>query len=93
MRLLIETIADFRRAMRYGPYSAWGGYPLFFVMSDGEALSFEAARKERRNILEALANGYKGGGWLPVALAINYEDSSLYCAHTGAAIPSAYGDD
>jgi hypothetical protein len=90
--MLINSISDFRRAMRHGPFTGLGGYPVYFIMSDGEALSFEAARKERRLILEALAEGDKWGGWLPYALDVNYEDSALYCAHTGDKITSAYAD-
>jgi hypothetical protein len=47
------TISDFRHAMRNGAYAWPGGYPLYFVTSDGEALSFEAAKTERRAIREA----------------------------------------
>jgi hypothetical protein len=51
MTMTIETVSDFRRAMRSGPYAFPGGYPLFFVMADGEALSFKAARDNRRELL------------------------------------------
>lgn len=30
----INSISDFRKAMRNGPYAWPGGYPLFFVMGD-----------------------------------------------------------
>ena len=89
--MTINTISDFRRAMRNGPYAWPGGYPLYFVMSDGEALSFDAARKERRQILEALRD-YDNSGWRPVAMDINWEDDNLICAHTNERIESAYGE-
>lgn len=91
----IKTISDFRRAIRNGPYAWPGGYPLYFVMSDGAALSFAAAKDKsnRREILHAIAHPeYRASDWRPVAFEINYEDTELYCAHTGEKIESAYGD-
>ncbi|WP_156433903.1 hypothetical protein [Bradyrhizobium retamae] len=88
----INSIADFRAAVRNGPYAWPGGYPLYFVTSDGAALSFEAAKQERRNILESIRDK-SNDGWRVVAVAINYEDSSLFCDHTGKRIASAYAED
>jgi hypothetical protein len=88
----INTISDFRAAMRQGPYAWPGGYPLYFVTSDGAALSFKAARKERRNILESIANR-SNDGWRVIGLDVNWEDSQLYCDHTNEKIESAYCED
>lgn len=85
------SISDFRKAMREGKYAWPGGYPLYFVMSDGDALSFEAAKAERRNILEAIHNR-DGSGWRIVAVDVNWEDGELTCSHTGKRIESAYAD-
>ena len=90
--MLINSISDFRSAMRHGPYAWPGGYPCYFVTSDGAALSFEAARKERRNILESIAHRLNDG-WCVIGLDVNYEDNQLYCDHTNERIPSAYGED
>ena len=87
--MLIKTVSDFRRAMRYGKYAWPGAYPCFFITSDGCALSFEAARAERRNIVESIAHGLKDG-WQIVAMDINYENPDLYCDHTGNRIETAY---
>lgn len=87
----IDSISDFRQAMRHGPYAWPGGYPCYFVTSDGEALSFEAARAERRNILEAIHNR-SNDGWRVIGVDINWEDADLHCAHTGKRIESAYAD-
>jgi hypothetical protein len=90
--MLINSISDFRRAIRNGPYAWPGGYPLYFVMADGEALSFRAARDNRRAILSAIA--YKGTDeqWRPIGMEINYEDADLWCAHRAEKIESAYAD-
>jgi hypothetical protein len=91
--MIIETISDFRAAIRSGPYAWPGGYPLYFVTSDGAALSFKAAKAERRQILEALRNNDRSSGWHVCGMDINWENSSLYCDHTNERIESAYAED
>lgn len=88
--MLINSICDFRKAIRNGAYAWPGGYPLYFVTADGAALSFEAAKAERRNILEALRDNDARSGWQVSAVAVNWEDADLYCDHTGKRIESAY---
>ena len=91
----IKSISDFRKAIRQGPYAWPGGYPLYFVMADGEALSFKAAKTERRLILEAIrdkANGFSDSDWVPAGVDVNYEDGELFCAHTNERIESAYAE-
>lgn len=87
----INSISDFRKAMRNGPYAWPGGYPLYFITSDGAALSFRTAKQERRCILEALKDR-NNSGWRVVGIDINYEDSDLFCDHSGERIESAYED-
>lgn len=84
------SISDFRRDMRQ-PYAWPGGYPRYFITSDGAALSYAAAREERRNILESIRDNSRDG-WRIVACEINWEDESLVCDHTGKPIESAYGE-
>ena len=77
---------------------AWpGGYPLYFVCGDGAALCFECAKQERRAMLEALDDVQRGhpanDQWLPVAVEVNWEDTTLQCSHAGERIESAYGED
>jgi hypothetical protein len=87
----IQTIGDFRRAMRAGPYAWPGGYPIFFITADGGALSFKAARNNRRKVISSIACDDKGGGWRIVAADIAWE-GPLYCDYTGERIETAYGD-
>jgi hypothetical protein len=88
----IKTISDFRKAMRNGP-RAWPGlYPLYFITNDGAALSFKAAKQERRLILEAIRD-QDNSGWCIVGMDINWEDAELICDHTNERIESAYGED
>lgn len=89
----IKTISDFRKAMRHGPYAWPGGYPCYFITADGDALSFKAAKAERRDILEAIRDDHRSSGWRVVALEINWEDGDLICGRTGERIESAYAED
>jgi hypothetical protein len=88
----IQSISDFRKAMRNGPYAWPGGYPVYFITSDGAALSFKAAKQERRNILEALKDNDTRSGWHICGADINWEDCELMCDHTGERIEAAYCD-
>ena len=87
----IKSIADLKAALRAGCYTSLGCYPLYFIASDGEALSFDAVKVEIVQVMAAIRDK-SHGGWRVVACDINYEDSDLYCAHTGEKIESAYGD-
>lgn len=86
------TIADFRRDYQAGEYAWPGGYPRYFITSDGAALDFETAKSCRRYILESIRDDLRDG-WQVVGCAINWEDEHLYCDNSGRKIPSAYGDD
>lgn len=88
----IKTVADFKATLRAGSSTDLGGYPLFFITSDGAALSFEAAQSEVRQIMEAIRDR-SSNGWHVVACDVNYEDNDLYCDHTNKKIDSAYGSD
>ena len=86
------TITQFRRLMREGQYAWPGGYPRYFVTTDGGVLSFEAAKECRRQILEALARQDQRSGWGVAGVDINWEDPDLVCDHSGQRIECAYGD-
>jgi hypothetical protein len=88
----IKSVADLKAALRYGPYALPGGYPLYFICDDGAALSFAAVRQKFRQIADAIQQNDRSG-WRVVACEVNYEDTDLYCEHTGERIESAYGKD
>ena len=72
---------------------AWpGGYPLYIVMEDGEALCVECGKQEYRLLAEASRDKDRSG-WRPEAPEINYEDPDLYCCHCSTRIESAYAED
>tara|TARA_R100001530_G_scaffold135198_1_gene111825 strand:+ start:937 stop:1305 length:369 start_codon:yes stop_codon:yes gene_type:complete len=88
----IKNVADFKATLRAGPFAWPGGYPLYFITSDGGALSFKTAREEFNLIAQTIADK-ANDGWQVIGCEINYEDDSLYCDHSSERIESAYGDD
>ncbi|ARK07576.1 hypothetical protein LAV_00201 [Sphingobium phage Lacusarx] len=86
----IATVADFDAALAE-PYAWPGGYPRFFITKDGQALSYKAAEREADNIRESITER-ANDGYLVDAVAINWEDNSLYCDITGDRIESAYAE-
>lgn len=94
---LITRCDQFNLALSNGGYAWPGGYPLYFVMADGEALAFSVAGLPDvapliRDAIIAGPNQYMDE-WRVVAVAINHEDNELTCVHTGRKIECAYGDD
>lgn len=88
----IKTTKDLKTALRNGRFAWPGGYPLYFITSDGAALSFDAVLSEYRQVINSIRHRMNDG-WRIVACEINWEDSCLYCDHTGLRIESAYCED
>lgn len=88
----IRHIFDFNKALDAGPHAWPGGYPRYFLTSDLEPLSFEAAKENADLVRDAIIANDKHGGWKVIAMDVNWEDPNLLCSHSGKAIESAYGD-
>lgn len=92
------SLLDIKKALRAGKYAWPGGYPLYFVTSDGEALSFDTVRAEWRNVVQAHLWARHPGcraqdnGWCIAAVDTNWEDPDLFDAHTNQRIESAYAE-
>lgn len=86
-----EILAQAKHAIRH-KYAWPGGYPLYIIAHDGEALSVEAARAEWAQICRDTidAEKYGAAGWAIAGADINYEDDNLYCCHTNEKIECAY---
>lgn len=88
-----KALKDFIRSNGY----AWpGGYPCALLMADGEVIDAAAAREHYRQILRALRwrnAWWRDTQWEPVEVFIHWEGEPLTCAHSGRAIPSAYGNE
>lgn len=79
--------SHFRRgqAIKY----AWpGGYPLFFLCSDGGTLCPTCATKERKQLFRS-THEQSHDGWRIDAVDVNWE-SLIFCDHCGNPIESAY---
>ena len=93
MAMAIITIRDFGTALKNGPFTSVGSYPVFFLTADGGALSFATAWEERANIAEAI-NGRSGDkSWRVTHVDVNWENAELFDDHTGERIESAYAED
>lgn len=87
----IGEVWQLAATLRNGKYAWPGGYPLYFITSDGAALSFESVRENYSQIIDSIAHK-SHDGWRVVACAVNWEDDSLHCDHSGERIESAYAE-
>ena len=88
----IMTTKQLKAQLRDGSFAWPGGYPLYFVASDGEALSFDAVRGNLKSVIWSMRHKVNDG-WRVIGCEVNWEDSTLTCAHTGEPIESAYGEE
>jgi hypothetical protein len=88
---IIMTTKELKQHIRNGKYVWSGGYPVYFVASDGEALSFEAVKENFAEIVHAMRY-CPNNGWAIEACCINWENENLICAHSGEKIEPAYGE-
>lgn len=87
---MINKPSDFGRALKH-PYAWPGGYPTFFITSDGAPLCHDCARKQGRSITSSIRDNSRDG-WKVEAQDVNWEDSDLTCDHCGKHIESAYAN-
>ena len=59
--MTINSISDFRAAVRNGPYAWPGGYPLYYVTTDGAALCADCMTKERASIVRSTFENSRDG--------------------------------
>ena len=68
------------------PAYAWpGGYPIYYLDGEDSALCVECANKS--DTKEEIPH------FRPIAAAINYEDSALFCDSCSERIESAYAEE
>jgi hypothetical protein len=87
----IKNSKDLKNALRSGPYAWPGGYPVYFIASDGEALSFKAVKENYKEVLRAVRE-QSDYGWRVIYMDVNWGEYDWYCAHSGERIESAYGE-
>ncbi len=78
------------------PAFAWpGGYPLFYVFTDGGVICPACLNNNIDQIDEANRTGRgcnSHGGWAVDGVDANYEDEDMVCDHCHKPIPAAYAD-
>ena len=84
-------IKDIKRLLRSGKHVWPGGYPMFFITSDGCALSFESVCENWPLVCSSVRTDYNDC-WRVVAVAVNWDDPDLRCEDTGKLIECAYSD-
>jgi hypothetical protein len=87
----IKNSKDLKNALRSGPYAWPGGYPVYFIASDGEALSYKAVKENYKEVLRAVRE-QDDYGWRVIYMDVNWGEYDWYCAHSGERIESAYGE-
>ena len=86
------SLTNIKARILEGGYAWPGGYPIFAIMGDSEAMSFQAVKDNWALIISAHLFGHDIQ-WTVEAFDINYEDENLYCAHTSELIECAYESD
>ena len=87
----IETYEDLLVALQSGKYTSIGSYPVFFVMADGQPMSYDAVAAELDRIKLGFAD--REPEWTVIGMDVNWENPELYCCHTGERIESAYAEE
>ncbi len=83
-----EIIVQVKRATKE-PYAWPGGYPLYVVMHDCEALCCDCAKRNLGQIARDTANKLQDS-WRAETVAVNWENVDLYCSQCSKQIESAY---
>lgn len=86
-------VSELKTILWSGPYAWPGGYPMYFVAADGNALSFDAVHQEIKQVMRALRHPGTDRNWQIIGVDVNWEDESLFCSHSGQLIPCAYPQD
>ncbi len=86
----ISTPIQFARAL-HTKYAWPGGYPTYFITSDGAAICHECAKGNGKAITASIRER-NGDGWRVEACDINWEDGELCCDHCSQRIESAYAE-
>lgn len=85
------SVKKFREILKNGPFAWPGGYPLFGISKDCNAICFDCMEKERERIEKACLL-HNDNSWEIIAVEINYEDNLLFCDCCSNRIESAYAE-
>lgn len=83
----VTVCRDFKREIKNAireKYCFPGGYELVIVLSDGEILCMDCAKKNYKELAYAMQKIDTTGGWLPSAIGIighTIEAEDIQCVH------------
>lgn len=84
-----KAINALKNAIRQ-PYAWPGGYPVYIMLTDGELLCRDCARKEFKQIVHSTKHSIRDG-WQAAGATILWEGTE-FCAHCAKQLESAYGE-
>jgi hypothetical protein len=86
-----STLRSYYHKGKFRPYAWPGGYPVYAVTSDGEALCPHCMNKERPQVFRSTHEAARDG-WAIAEVTVNWEDSNLHCCNCDKRIESAYAE-
>ena len=86
-----KTLQAVKQAIRQ-PYAFPGGYPLYIVCVDGEALCIKCTLDNYKSVAQDTIWDNRDS-WHVAGVDINWENPSLPCAHCEENIETAYDVD
>lgn len=90
-KLTLSMARRFVAQLKNGAYAWPGGYPVYYITTDGLAICPACAEANKNEIIRAIVNR-DDNGWCATGYDVNWEDDHLYCDHCSKRIESAYGD-
>lgn len=78
----IGSVADFKAALRAGPYTFPGGYAVAFLAIDGGLICHDCARENAFQVMWSLRDDIRDG-WHLCGQAVVEETHGDTCAHCG----------
>lgn len=82
----IETVGHLKATIRAGEFAFPGAYRLFFVTSDGGALSFDSVINNLQEVVHSVRNRCDDGWRVIGCDNSNYYDDPVFCDHSGEQI-------
>jgi hypothetical protein len=84
------TRKEFFASLREGRCTSVGTYPKYWILGDGDVISYSEARRGAARIGRAITRQEK---WAPSRVEVNWENPDLYCDWSGERIESAYAEE
>jgi hypothetical protein len=87
----IQNASQLKATLRNGEFAWPGGYQMYLITNDGQAMCFKCAIKNFRLVVSDWLSNCDTG-WKIVGCEINYEDQDCICCNCNKQIPAAYSE-